>query len=350
MCSATARIRSGSATEVPPYFWTITGTGTKATRWVSPGRKHIDDPSLPECTVLGAGGSGDMRAARVTAMALAVLMAVGLMPAAAGALRPGGEPRPPEFQVRGSVHQVHVIGAPPNTDIALRRHHRTVQTATTDDLGGHLFRNLDAGSGYWVAKKGSRKPSAPSVTVLSARTKPPQSLYDDQTLAVDNLTPTSGYGYLTTRDGTTLSVSVVLPGPKDQGPYPAVVEYSGYDPSSPTTGQPQYKLLAPALGMAWVGVNIRGTGCSGGAYNFFENLQSLDGYDAIETVAAQPWSTGRVGMVGISFAGISQLFVARSQPPHLAAITPLSVIDDTWRGTLYPGGIYNNGFAKSWAN
>ena len=101
--------------------------------------------------------------------------------------------------------------------------------------------------------------------------------------------------------------------------------------------------------MAWVGVNIRGTGCSGGAYNFFENLQALDGYDAIETVAAQPWSTGRVGMVGISFAGISQLFVARTQPPHLAAITPLSVIDDTWRGTLYPGGIYNDGFAKGWA-
>ena len=101
--------------------------------------------------------------------------------------------------------------------------------------------------------------------------------------------------------------------------------------------------------MAWVGVNMRGTGCSGGAYNFFENLQALDGYDAIETVAAQPWSTGRVGMVGISFAGISQLFVARTQPPHLAAITPLSVIDDTWRGTLYPGGIYNDGFAKGWA-
>jgi hypothetical protein len=128
-----------------------------------------------------------------------------------------------------------------------------------------------------------------------------------------------------------------------------VVEYSGYDPSSPTTSQPQYKLLAPLLGMAWIGVNIRGTGCSGGAYNFFENLQSLDGYDAIETVAAQPWSTGRVGMVGISFAGISQLFVARSRPPHLAGITPLSVIDDTWRGTLFPGGIYNDGFAKGWA-
>jgi predicted acyl esterase len=286
----------------------------------------------------------------VTALLLSVLLAVGLLPAtAAGAT--GSQPAPVEGSatVRGSVHQVHVIGAEPHTDIALRRRHRTVQTATTDDLGGFLFRNVDTGSGYTVVRTSDRAPLGAAVTVMDADRKPPQSLYSGQKLAVDNLSPTTGYGYLTTRDGTTLSVSVVLPGPADQGPYPAVVEYSGYDPSSPTTGQPQYKLLTPALGMAWVGVNIRGTGCSGGAYSFFENLESLDGYDAIETVAAQPWSTGRVGMVGISFAGISQLFVARSQPPHLSAITPLSVIDDTWRGTLYPGGIFNDGFAKGWA-
>ncbi len=252
------------------------------------------------------------------------------------------------FIVRGSVHQVHVIGAPANTGLELRRKGRTVARAATDDLGGYLFRNVERGWGYTVGLRGTRQQSRP-VRVLDADEVPPQSLYTDQKLVTDNISATSGYGYLTTRDGTTLSVSVVLPGPADQGPYPAVVEYSGYDPSSPSTGQPQFKLSAPALGMAWVGVNMRGTGCSGGAYNFFENLQSLDGYDAIETVAAQPWSTGRVGMVGISFAGISQLFVARSQPPHLAAITPLSPIDDTWRGTLYPGGIYNNGFAKGWA-
>jgi predicted acyl esterase len=291
-----------------------------------------------------------MRRARLTALLLSVLLAVGLLPAtAAGAT--GSEPTPVtgSATVRGSVHQVHVIDAEPGTEIALRRRHRTLQTATTDDLGGYLFRNVGTGSGYTVVRTSDRKALGAPVTVMDADQKPPPSLYSDQKLAVDNLSSTSGYGYLTTRDGTTLSVSVVLPGPADEGPYPAVVEYSGYDPSSPTTGQPQYKLLAPALGMAWVGVNIRGTGCSGGAYNFFENLQALDGYDAIETVAAQPWSTGRVGMVGISFAGISQLFVARTQPPHLAAITPLSVIDDTWRGTLYPGGIYNDGFAKGWA-
>ena len=49
-------------------------------------------------------------------------------------------------------------------------------------------------------------------------------------------------------------------------------------------------------------------------------------------------------MVGISYPGITQLFVAGTRPPHLAAITPLSVLDDTY-DTLYPGGIFNNGFA-----
>ncbi len=70
----------------------------------------------------------------------------------------------------------------------------------------------------------------------------------------------------------------------------------------------------------------------------------------IETVAAQPWvALGKPGMVGISYPGISQLFVAQTQPPHLAAIAPLSVIADTFRSTLYPGGIFNDGFALSWA-
>ena len=94
---------------------------------------------------------------------------------------------------------------------------------------------------------------------------------------------------------------------------------------------------------------MRGTGCSGGAYDFFEPLQGLDGYDVIETVARQPWVKGdKVGMFGISFGGISQLFTAQYQPPSLAAITPLSVIDQT-QTTLYPGGVLNTGFAYSWA-
>ena len=72
-----------------------------------------------------------------------------------------------------------------------------------------------------------------------------------------------------------------LPSPASEpGPYPTVVEYSGYDPSNPreTTFPPVFT----NLGYAYVGVNIRGTGCSGGSFLPFEPVQSLDGYDAIE--------------------------------------------------------------------
>jgi predicted acyl esterase len=94
---------------------------------------------------------------------------------------------------------------------------------------------------------------------------------------------------------------------------------------------------------------MRGTGCSGGAFDYFEALQGLDGYDVVETVARQPWVLHhKVGMMGISYGGISQLFVAATRPPSLAAIAPLSVIDNT-QTTLYPGGILNTGFALSWA-
>src|SRR2546421_10566498 len=103
------------------------------------------------------------------------------------------------------------------------------------------------------------------------------------------------------------------------------------------------------MGFTVVDVNMRGTGCSAGAFDFFERLQSLDGYDVIETIAHQPWVLGhKVGMMGISYGGISQLFTAQLQPPDLEAIAPMSVID-AMASTLYPGGILNTGFAVAWA-
>jgi len=156
-----------------------------------------------------------------------------------------------------------------------------------------------------------------------------------------------GFGYLTVRDGVTLSINVKLPGTVDNGPYPTVVEYSGYDPSNPdNTINAQ---MFNAFGYAYVGINMRGTGCSGGAFSFFGADQLNDGYDAVEIVAAQPWvKHHHVGLVGISYSGISQLFVASTRPPHLAAIAPLAVFDDAYRSTLYPGGMLNTGFAVEW--
>ena len=161
----------------------------------------------------------------------------------------------------------------------------------------------------------------------------------------DATTLESGFAYIPTRDGTLLSAFVSLPGPADRGPYPTLVEYSGYGPSQPDTNDPG-RLLITTLGYALVQVNLRGTGCSGGSFDAFEPVQGADGYDVIETVAAQDWSAS-VGMYGVSYAGIMQLQVAATRPPSLAAIAPLSVIDDIG-SVLFPGGIYNDGFAESW--
>ena len=121
------------------------------------------------------------------------------------------------------------------------------------------------------------------------------------------------------------------------------------DPLAPASSTAVGSLIGPLLGFAVVSVQMRGSGCSGGAFDLFDLPTTYDGYDAIETVAAQSWvKGGKVGMGGISFSGITQLFTAGTRPPHLAAIAPMSVTDDIYTGTGYPGGIFNSGFAQSW--
>jgi uncharacterized protein len=248
----------------------------------------------------------------------------------------------PDPVVRGSVEQVQVTGANAGEEYQLvNGAGQLVGASEGGELGGIVFREVDPGVGYRVREADGGFVSQ-SVRVLTDGSAPPDPAIYEQTL------PAGGYGYLSTRDGTKLAVNVHMPGPVANGPYPTLVEYSGYgyaDPAGPESG------LAPVatlLGFAVVDVNMRGTGCSGGAFDYFERLQALDGYDVVETVSRQPWARDSVGMLGISYGGISQLFVAATKPPSLAAITPLSVVDNT-QTTLYPGGILNTGFALEWA-
>lgn len=247
------------------------------------------------------------------------------------------------FSASGSVEQVYVIDAVAGSALELVDEQGCVlQSGTVDTAGSLLFRNVPAGEGYRVvAESGTTVEASGPLTVTTAVDVPDQSFYSGQDID-------AGFGYLTTRDGIKLSINVIMPGNEEDGPYPTLIEYSGYDPSNPYAPQPS-TLIASVLGYAVVGVNMRGTGCSGGAFDFYETLQSTDGYDIIETIAAQPWVKGnKVGMIGVSYPAISQLFAAQFQPPHLAAIAPLSVIASTG-SVLYPGGILNNGFATDWA-
>lgn len=248
---------------------------------------------------------------------------------------------PATFTVRPGVNQLAVLDAEPGSTLRLIRDDDTFVEGVVDEMGSYLWRGLPDGQ-YVVRTASGEAEQSDEVTVLAEDDIPDQSFYADQQL------PSPGFGYITMRDGTTLSANVLLPGPADKGPYPTIVEYSGYQPSDP--GSTTFGQLFNALGYAYVGVNMRGSGCSGGSYQFFERAQSIDGYDVIEAVAAQPWVLDhRVGMGGISYPGISQLFVASTQPPSLAAITPLSVLDDSYRATGYPGGILNTGFAAPFA-
>jgi len=202
-------------------------------------------------------------------------------------------------------------------------------------------RELVAGTYSVVADDESPPGLVGEVRVLDVDDHPDPSLYDQEL--------PEGYGYLTVRDGVQLSVMVRFPNEDLYGPapWPTVVEYSGYSPSDPDQPQPS-TLLANLMGFAVVGVNMRGSGCSGGVFDVLSAAQAADGYDVVETVARQPWVLhGRPGMVGLSYPGISQLFVASTRPPHLAAIAPMSVIDDLWR-QQWPGGIYNSGFTRAW--
>jgi hypothetical protein len=83
-------------------------------------------------------------------------------------------------------------------------------------------------------------------------------------------------------------------------------------------------------------------------FDTFNPAQMADGYDIVEIVARQPWVLhNHVGMVGLSYSGITQLYTAATQPPSLAAVTAQSVIADPWL-QAWPQGIYNNGFTRQW--
>jgi predicted acyl esterase len=284
-------------------------------------------------------------------LALGCGMLTLLFATVAGAASKGG----PAFSAHGSVEQVFVTGLPPKARMKLLdRDGREIATKQADGQGGLLFRNVKPGAGYRVRPAGGGEKSGP-LTVLSKRPAPPNTdVYKQQI-------PSNGYGYLTTRDGTKLAIYVhppqdvtnVAPGvdlpPVPAGPTPTLIEYSGYGYADPAGPQSGIAILANLMGFTVVDVNMRGTGCSGGAFDFFEPLQSLDGYDVIETISRQPWVLHhKVGMMGISYGGISQLFTAATDPPSLAAISPLSVLDQT-QTTLYPGGVLNTGFAVAWA-
>ncbi|KAL2838515.1 alpha/beta-hydrolase [Aspergillus pseudodeflectus] len=166
------------------------------------------------------------------------------------------------------------------------------------------------------------------------------------------------------RDGCQIYVDIFRPLGAEVGSVPALLAWSPYGKSACHTGGfnpldmipgrmgvPRNRLSgfekfeAPdpaewtARGYAIVNPDPRGTYDSEGDINHFGEVEANDGYDTVEHLASLPWCNGKVALVGNSWLGIVQWFIAAKQPPHLTCIAPLEGAGDLYRDILCRGGI-----------
>lgn len=100
-------------------------------------------------------------------------------------------------------------------------------------------------------------------------------------------------------------------------------------------------------GFICVRVDSRGAGRSPGYLDVYSPRETQDYYECIEWAGVQPWSNGKVGLLGISYYAVNQWQVASLQPPHLAAICPFEGYQDFYRDCNRHGGILNT-FMLEW--
>ncbi len=160
------------------------------------------------------------------------------------------------------------------------------------------------------------------------------------------------------RDGVTIYTDILRP--VGDGKVPAIVAWSPYGKTIPqkdimsgvdpkeVTGLS--KSEGPDAGYwvchgyAVVNPDPRGAGKSEGDIHAWGSVDGQDGYDVIEWIAQQPWSTGKVALHGTSWLARAQWFIAQTKPPHLSAIAPWNGISDVYRQNAMFGGIPNLGF------
>ena len=115
---------------------------------------------------------------------------------------------------------------------------------------------------------------------------------------------------------------------------PSVLTMSPYSILGRNGGASRYV----TRGIARVWVDVVGTGNSGGCFDYGGVREQESGYDVIEWLAKQPWSTGKIGMIGGSYNGTTQTAAAILRPPHLTTIVPEAAIS-RWYEYAYSGGI-----------
>ena len=147
-----------------------------------------------------------------------------------------------------------------------------------------------------------------------------------------------------TRDGVTLYSDIYRP--RADGTFPVILMRTPYDKSVSWAVGPAYQIATH--GYVVVVQDVRGRCTSEGEWYPFRH-ESNDGYDAVEWAAALPSSNGKVGMIGGSYVGATQMLSAIAHPPHLAGICPVVTASNYHDGWTYQSGALEQWFDQNWA-
>ncbi len=145
--------------------------------------------------------------------------------------------------------------------------------------------------------------------------------------------------WIAMEDGTRLAARLFLP---DERPAPVLLDAIPYRMDDLTASYAsEYERLCEEGSFAVCRLDLRGTGSSEGiALDEYHPQEQADVCEVIAWLAAQPWSTGAVGMFGTSWGGFNAIQVAMEQPPALRAIVPIYASDDRYTDDVhYMGGI-----------
>jgi predicted acyl esterase len=146
------------------------------------------------------------------------------------------------------------------------------------------------------------------------------------------------------RDGVKLATDIYLP--EGRGPFPIVLVRTPYSRRIPYMFAPYYFLVQ--AGFALVVQDCRGRFESEGAYRpFVDDME--DGYDTVEWLAAQPFSTGKIGMTGASAMGITAYMAAMAQAPHLVAAAVTVARNPNQTLSRFPGGLFLENGVNGWS-
>jgi uncharacterized protein len=148
-----------------------------------------------------------------------------------------------------------------------------------------------------------------------------------------------------TRDNVTLYADIYRP--KSSGKFPVILMRTPYDKRVNWAVSPVFEMVP--RGYVVIIQDVRGRYSSEGEWYPFKHEQA-DGYDTVEWVAALPYSNGKVGMMGASYVGATQMLAAITQPPHLAAIAPGLTASNYHDGWTYQAGAFEQWFDQSWTS